>query len=109
MFQLPYENIQKGTVFSIFSREPSADVYIAQKEGEKRGWCAFELIRQSWSQKNGKVRVMFAGEGPSVLGLSKIWHTQTKGQPASTELPPLITPETIAAIFVVEGNIVVAP
>ena len=105
MFQLPYEKIKKGTVFSINTHAPSADIYIAQKEGEKRGWCDFGLIGQNWSQKDGKVRAIFAGDRPSVLSLSKIWHTKINGQPASAKLPKVITPETIAAIFVVEGEL----
>ena len=108
LFQLPYKDIQKGTIFSISTVE-QCDIVIAHEDAKvngRNGWAESTLkidgIR-GWEPCPAPVLTIVSDNTPFCT-LSKIWSRRAqKGQ--IIELPEIETSETVAAIFVVEGKI----
>ena len=106
LFQLPYKDIQRGTIFSITACEQS-DVVIAHEDAKvngRNGWSEDTLridgIR-GWQPCPAPVLTIVSNNTPFCT-LPKIWSRGLqKGQ--TMELPEVETSETVAAIFVVEG------
>ena len=108
LFQLPYKDIQKGTIFSISACE-QCDIVIAHEEAKvngRNGWAESTLkidgIR-GWEPCPAPVLTIVSNNTPFCT-LSKIWSRRAqKGQ--IVHFPEVETSETVAAIFVIEGMI----
>ena len=114
MFRLPYKNIEKGTVFSIETLK-SSDIFIARENGERYGWSNDTLRSAGWTQysedyldsMSSITATLFNKKGccvpmtPTIFSL-ELWHCKVQ-QKAVTTLPQVMTEETVAAIFVIEG------
>ena len=107
LFQLPYKDIQKGTIFSIVACEQS-DIYIAHEEakGKRNGWSESTLRedgKNGWEPCPGPVITIVTNNTP-FCKLPNIWcRTAQRGQ--TINFPEVETSETVAAIFVKESKL----
>lgn len=108
LFQLPWQNIKKGTVFTI-TAPPSSDIYIAHQEDS--GWIDESLLNMTdpadrWKDVNGVLQLKTSGTGMPYYTPTKplrILHRKT-GSDNVTKLPEIQKEQTLAGIFLIEGK-----
>ena len=106
LFQLPYKDIQKGTIFSVTTCEQS-DIVIAHEDAKvngRNGWSE-ETLRidgiRGWQPCPGPVLTIVSNNTPFCT-LTKLWSIRAQ-QGDTIHLPEVETSETVAAVFVLEG------
>ena len=114
MFPLPYKNIEKRTVFAIETLE-SSDIFIARENGDQYGWSNDTLRSAGWTRysedyhdrMSSITATLFNNRGccvpmtPTIISL-EVCHDKVQQQAVTTQ-PKVMTEETVAAIFVIEG------
>ena len=107
LFRIPYQEVDIGTEFSIQTRKASI-IYIAQQEGEKCGWSRACLQENGWKELHSTVDVNLIqkhknGIVEGVMVELKLWHKKSEKN-QEIIIPATTTEQTIAAIFVAEGE-----